>query len=148
MLKMTRKVEYALIVLQHLSQRPQGELTTVKEVCDTYRAPFEVVAKVMQQLSSKKILKSEQGAHGGYLIQCDLSKYSFFDLVQIIEGPVGVVRCLHRKQASNCELFSSCNIVSPVNFLNERLLQFYRELTLSELLRASRKAKTETMAGA
>jgi len=139
--KISRKVEYALIVLQHLSHQPQGQLTTVKEICELYRAPFEVVAKVMQQLANRKMLKSEQGAHGGYLVQCDLSKYSFFDLVQMIEGPVGVVRCLHKSQAQECELYSSCNIVSPVSFLNERLVQFYKDLSLTELLKANRKMK-------
>ncbi len=146
MFKISRKVEYALIVLQHLSHQPQGQLTTVKEVCDKYGAPFEVVAKVMQQLANNKILKSEQGAHGGYLVQCDLSKFSFFELVQIIEGPVGVVKCLHNEQTPNCELFSNCNIVSPLGFLNERLIQFYRDLTLSELLKSHRRNKMPSAA--
>ena len=148
MFKISRKVEYALIVLQHLSHQPQGQLTTVKEVCDKYRAPFEVVAKVMQQLSNKKILKSEQGAHGGYLVQCDLSKFSFFDLVEIIEGPVGLVKCLHNEKAPQCELFSNCNIVSPLSFLNERLIQFYQDLTLTDLLRSQRRNKLPAAAGA
>jgi Rrf2 family protein len=100
-----------------------------------------MVAKVMQQLGHKGILKSEQGAHGGYLVQCDLSKHSFFDLVQMIEGPVGVVKCLQGHESSSCELFSNCNIVSPLNFLNERLMQFYRDLTLADLLKANRKIR-------
>jgi Rrf2 family protein len=145
--KISRKVEYALIVLQHLSHQPQGQLTTVKEVCDKYGAPFEVVAKVMQQLASHKILKSEQGAHGGYLVQCDLSKFSFFNLVEIIEGPVGLVKCLHNEQAPNCELFTNCNIISPLSFLNERLIQFYRDLTLSDLLKSNRRNKFTAAAG-
>lgn len=147
MFKISRKVEYALIVLQHLSHQPQGQLTTVKEVCDKYGAPFEVVAKVMQQLASNKILKSEQGAHGGYLVQCDLSKFSFFSLVEIIEGPVGVVKCLHNDQEPNCDLFASCNIVSPLGFLNEKLIQFYRDLTLADLLKSNRRNKFAATAG-
>ena len=141
MFKISRKVEYALIVLQHLSHEPQGQLTTVKEICEKYRAPFEVVAKVMQQLANHKILKSEQGAHGGYLVQCDLSKFSLFDLVQIIEGPVGVVKCLHDERTPNCELFSNCNIVSPLSYLNEKLIQFYRTLSLNDLLKSQRRNK-------
>ncbi len=141
MFKISRKVEYSLIVLQHLSHQPQGQLTTAKEVCEKYGAPFEVVAKVMQQLSHNKVLKSEQGAHGGYLVQCDLAKLSFFDLIEMIEGSTGVVKCLHREQANECELYSNCNIISPLSYLNEKVEHFYRDLPVSDLLKANRRTK-------
>ncbi|MGE3975037.1 MAG: Rrf2 family transcriptional regulator [Bdellovibrionales bacterium] len=138
MLKITRKIEYSLVALQHLATRHQGELTTAKEISDLYGVPFDVVAKVMQTLAHSSVLKSEQGPSGGYLVQKDLTKISFLDLVEIVEGPMGLARCLHQDKATNCEIYNKCNIVSPISYLNEKLTDFYRQISVSELLKQGR----------
>jgi Rrf2 family protein len=138
MLKITRKIEYSLVALQHLAMSRQGELTTAKEISDTYGLPFDVVAKVMQSLCQSGVLKSEQGPTGGYLVQRDLTKISFFELVETLEGPMGLARCLHHDKPTPCEIASKCNIISPMNYLNEKLSDFYREISISELLKQGR----------
>lgn len=129
--KMNRKLEYALIALKHMSQKTPGELTSAKEVVETTGVPFDATARVMQQLSQAGILRSEQGARGGYSIIKDLSKSSFHDLIVVILGPTGVSKCIH----GECELIETCNIVSPVHVLNKRLIEFYKSLSLKELLK-------------
>ena len=133
MLKITRKIEYSLMALRHMASKYQGELTTAKEVCDAYKTPFDVTSKVMQTMAHKGLLKSEQGAHGGYLILKDLSKFSLYELIQMVEGPVAIVKCLNAGP-NTCELSHSCNIVSPVNTLNEKLVDFYRSLPVIDLI--------------
>ena len=120
--------------------KSQGEITTAKEVADRYEIPFDVMAKVMQTLAQRGVLKSEQGALGGYLVQKDLSKVTFFDFAEMIEGPIGLVRCVHKKNDSNCERIGSCNILSPITYLNERIKDLYKNLTLSELLKQGRRS--------
>lgn len=133
MLKITRKIEYSLMALRHMASKYQGELTTAKEISDSYKAPFDVTSKVMQIMAQRGLLKSEQGAHGGYLVLKDLSKVSVFDLIQMLEGPVAVVKCLISGPAS-CEMHDGCNIISPVNHLNEKLVEFYKNLSVLELI--------------
>jgi Rrf2 family protein len=128
-LKITRKIEYSLSALRHIASKHQGELTTAKEVCDRYGAPFDVLSKVLQTLAQKGVLKSEQGAYGGYLLQKDLSKVSFYDLAEMIEGPMAVVKCLH-SEAPKCDLSSTCNVVSPLTYFNEKLIEFYQSLSV------------------
>lgn len=133
MLKITRKIEYSLMALRHMASKYQGELTTAKEVSDTYKTPFDVTSKVMQTMAQKGLLKSEHGAYGGYLVLKDLSKVSLYDLIQMIEGPLAIVKCLTAGGGS-CELSHSCNIISPVNLLNEKLVDFYRQLPVLDLI--------------
>jgi Rrf2 family transcriptional regulator, nitric oxide-sensitive transcriptional repressor len=138
MLKITRKLEYSLMVLRHTASKYQGELTTAKEVSDTYKTPFDVTSKVMQNLAQKGLLKSEQGAYGGYLLLKDLSKVSLFELIEIVEGPVAIVKCLNDGPAS-CDMSSSCNIISPVQALNDRLIEFYKNLSVLDLIGSQSK---------
>ncbi|KYG60689.1 Rrf2 family transcriptional regulator [Bdellovibrio bacteriovorus] len=130
--KINRKLEYALMALKHMSKKIPGELTSAKEVSDSFNTPFDATARVMQQMAQKGILRAEYGANGGYQITKDLSKVSIHDLVEIIEGPTALVKCLHKE--APCEIQGTCNIVSPITQLNHRLTEFYRSLSLKELL--------------
>ena len=131
--KINRKVEYALIALKHMSSKRPGELTTVKEICNAYGCPFDATSRVMQVLAHKKFLKSEQGAHGGYQILKDLGKVSMYDLIESIVGPVGIAKCLQNEQHS-CDLAVGCNIISPINHLNDQIIEFYKGINIHSLL--------------
>jgi Rrf2 family transcriptional regulator, nitric oxide-sensitive transcriptional repressor len=133
MTRMNRKLEYALMALKHMSAKIPGELTSAKEVVDVTGVPFDATARVMQTMANRGLLRSEHGAHGGYVIVRDLSKVSLFDLYEMILGKMEVARCLHGD--GTCELEGHCNIQSPINFLHRRVTDFYRGLSLAELLR-------------
>lgn len=130
--KMNRKLEYSLMALKHMSQKMPGELTTAKEVSEAYHAPFDATARVMQMMAQRGVLKSEQGATGGYQITRDLSKISLQELLSIIQGPTKIAKCIHKGEL--CEMESNCNIISPIFNLNQKLNEFYKNLTLRELL--------------
>ncbi len=143
--KINRKLEYALMALKYMSQKIPGELTSAKEVSDAFHTPFDATARVMQQMAQKGgILRAEYGANGGYQITKDLAKISIHDLVEIIEGPTALVKCLHKE--SPCEIQGTCNIVSPITNLNHRLTEFYKSLSLKDLLveRTAMPAKKAT----
>ncbi|RYZ82981.1 MAG: Rrf2 family transcriptional regulator [Proteobacteria bacterium] len=133
--KINRKVEYALISLKHMRAKTPGELTTAKEIATLYGCPFDVISRVLQTLGKKGIVRSEQGAYGGYQINKDLARVSFFELNEVILGRVAVAKCIHTEAGETpCEMRGTCNIVSPVNTLNKKLLEFYRGLSVAELL--------------
>jgi len=119
-----------------MSQKVPGELTTAKEVSESYHAPFDATARVMQLMAQRGFLKSEHGATGGYQITKDLGKVSLLELFDVIQGPTQIAKCLSKSES--CEIQSSCNIISPIGHLNQRLNQFYQNLTLKELLMGSK----------
>ncbi len=125
------------MALKFLLGRRPGEVTPVKTLCDELGAPFDPMAKVLQSLSHAGVLKSEKGAQGGYLIIKDLKKVSYFELNEILMGPVEVIKCL--KASSPCELMDTCNIQSPLTVLNEKVIGFYKSISLHEILAPSSK---------
>lgn len=130
--KLNRKVEYALMALKYMSGKYAGHLTTVKEICAATHIPFDATSRVMQQMAQNNILKSEQGAHGGYLLVQDLSKVSFYQILEIIEGPTQIVRCASGKKT--CEFLAKCNMTSPLQNLNSKITDFFRELSVADVL--------------
>jgi len=145
--KINRKLEYALMGLKHMRTKQPGELTTVKEISAVYGCPFEATSKVMQVLSQKGLVRSEQGAHGGYQLIRDLNRISVYELMEAVVGPVEIARCLQGDEPGACELRDSCNVVSPVSILNRKLIEFYRGLMLGELLDSRPQTRPSASAG-
>ena len=86
MLKITKKVEYALIAVRHLKETPK-DLVPVSEISNLYGIPRELLAKTMQQLASKNIVKSVKGPRGGYrptLQSSETNLNDFFEIIKII----------------------------------------------------------------
>ncbi|PIS11057.1 MAG: Rrf2 family transcriptional regulator [Bdellovibrio sp. CG10_big_fil_rev_8_21_14_0_10_47_8] len=130
--KLNRKLEYSLMALKHMSEKPMGELTSAKEVSESYHAPFDATARVMQMMAQKGLLRAEHGAFGGYLITRDLSKVTLNDLLEVIQGPTKIAKCMGK--VDPCEMQTSCNIISPVHQLNKKLNEFYQGMSLKDLL--------------
>ena len=130
MIKINRKVEYALMVLKLMKEKPAIELTTAREVCDRYETPFDTTAKVMQQMNGAGILHSHKGVKGGYTLARDLSSVSYIELVELIEGKSFMMDC----HEGPCDLIHKCNISQPIKRLNDYLISIFTTLTLNELL--------------
>lgn len=134
MLKVNRKVEYGLVALKHMTGKPKGQLTSVREICEHFGTPFDPVAHVMRILNAEGLVKSEQGAHGGYRLQDHVLDVTFGDFIEIVEGhPLAFTDCL-REEDCRCSMMDRCNIISPMHQFHDRLMSFLRSIRLSDLL--------------
>jgi Rrf2 family protein len=131
-LRINKKVEYAMMVLKFLALKPHDELVTARDICKEFNTPFDSTAKVMQKLNTANILNSAKGIKGGYSLKKKLSNVTYMDLVKVIEGDqVGRV-C--ESNNGKCENYEFCNIISPVENLNHQVFSFLNTLKLDELL--------------
>ncbi|MFZ4714392.1 MAG: RrF2 family transcriptional regulator [Bacteriovoracaceae bacterium] len=133
MIKINRKVEYALMCLKHMGSLHSEELTSARELCDLYHMPFDTVSKVMQQMNSVQILHSVKGVKGGYTLAKPLSQITYMELSELIEGKSFEMKC-ESNHGGPCELINTCNIISPVQKINFHVAGLFKELTLEELL--------------
>lgn len=132
MLKVNKKVEYALMTLKFMAEKEGDELTSAREICDKFKTPFDTTAKVMQMMNSHNILNSVKGIKGGYSISRDLATLSYLELAKLVEGKDLGSICQTNKGL--CDLHGKCNIVNPMMTLSERLNYFLSTLSVKELL--------------
>lgn len=135
MIKLSRKVEYSLMALQYMAQKPKDSLTTAKELSQYFKVSFEVMARCLQKLSQNNLLKAQTGAQGGYLILNHWESTSILDLFEWVDGPSALVRCIKGK--SHCHFSKQCGLVDPVIQLNQEIRAFFKNQTLGTLLLSS-----------
>lgn len=137
MFKLTRKIEYCLMIIAHMARQRKKDpsvFVNVTKIAKIYGIPQMNTSKAIQHLTRVGFVESRQGIHGGYKLSCQLAKVSLFDLIEIVEGPFGIVKCLHGNDKNSCSYFSNCNIASPMQRLNNKLVSFYKKITLEELI--------------
>ena len=110
MLKLTRKLEYALIALRHMQDK-RDTFISAKEMADMYLIPQELLAKTLQQMAKLNYIKAAHGPRGGYRMRKGLTEISLTQFIEDIEGPIGLVDC---NINSDCVQLDNCNIRMPI----------------------------------
>jgi Rrf2 family protein len=134
MIRLNRTTEYALIALQHMSQKQAQDATAVtsaREVSDLFGLPFEITAKTLQRMKDTGLILSAQGAKGGYLLQKNLSEITLARFLEWMEDPQQVVACA--TSPTPCEYSPKCVINGPMVVLNDKIQKFLGEIRLSDL---------------
>ena len=129
MLKLTRKLEYALIALRHMQDK-RDTFISAKEIADLYLIPRELLAKTLQQMAKLNYIKAAQGPRGGYRMRKGLTEISLTRFIEDIEGPIGLVKC---SIDSDCTQIDLCNIKSPINKINNNIRDLLSKTTLNEI---------------
>jgi Rrf2 family protein len=145
MLTLTRKTDYALIALTHLAQDP-GECSSAREVASLYEMPLPLLMNVLKQLSQRGLTRSVRGPRGGYTLAKDPSEITLNDIIQAVEGPIHLVRCVPRRDGRGfigvkhgCELMTRCPVRSSIHRVHHKLIEFLGEVSLADIVEKSER---------
>ncbi len=135
MIHFNRKTEYALMAIEHMLQK-QGQLpglSSVREISEQHRIPYPLLAKVLQKLSVKGLIKSVQGTKGGYILAKNPSDMTVASIVEIFEGPFAVAECFNGEKIT-CPQWEGCSIRTPFSELNNKIYHLLSETTVADLV--------------
>ena len=129
MLKLTRKLEYALIALRHMQDKGDTFISA-KEIAETYLIPKELLSKTLQQMARLNYIKAAQGPLGGYRIRKGLTEISMTQFMEDLEGPIGIVDC---NINSDCIQLDNCNIRLPIKQINNNIRAIFNEIRVGDI---------------
>lgn len=83
----SKSCEYAIKAMIFVSQKSKDEGNVgVKEIAKGIDAPEHFIAKILQDLSKKKLLNSMKGPNGGFYMNQGNLKSSLADIVKAVDG--------------------------------------------------------------
>jgi Rrf2 family protein len=131
MLRLSKKADYALMAMKHLTVRTDVSSASAREIAEAYDIPVELMAKVLQRLVRRGLLASHQGTRGGYRLSRAASLISVADVIQAIDGPLTVTAC--SSDAENCGQYSKCSIRDPLWRIKDRIVAALATCSLQEM---------------
>ncbi len=105
-MQLSRKADYALRAVKHLSTLPKGKLASINIIATAEVIPREFLAKILKDLTRSSILMSFQGVTGGYRLAGAPKDVSFLDVIEAIEGPIHINLCT--EGACGCDQSEEC----------------------------------------
>jgi len=135
MFQLSKKVEYALIALRFMASGGKGRVYTTKEIADKNQLSYELLAKIMQKLTRKGFVSSQQGVHGGYLLARDAGEVKISAVINAIEekNTVTIIQC-EASTPEDCNIYTSCTIKDPLVKLQNSIKKVFDELTILEMV--------------
>lgn len=133
MFRISRKTEYAALAVEYMVGK--GGLASVREISDHFHIPYHLLAKILQRLASRGVLKSTYGTKGGYRLNRDPTEVNLADIVSIFEGDLGMTNC-SRPEEPSCPQLLECSIRNPLSEINHKIFDLLKQTTLADLVRA------------
>lgn len=132
---MSRKADYALLILSFLYQRKEGG--TARAIAEQFGLSPSFVANILKELCSKGFVASHRGVKGGYALARDASMISLAELLETVEDGFHLTVCnQHTDTGTNtdaCSHSSSCTVKGPMAEVHQRLMGVLRGVMLVEL---------------
>jgi Rrf2 family protein len=82
----SRSTEYAIRALIPLAQVSDGSYTMVKSIAEQENIPTHFLAKILQQLARKGLLKSSKGPLGGFSLNLPADEIRLLDIIEALDG--------------------------------------------------------------
>ncbi|MDN5924888.1 MAG: SUF system Fe-S cluster assembly regulator [Xanthomonadales bacterium] len=92
MLRVSRLTDYATLLMTCLASAP-GEIVSAVQLADSARLETPTVSKLLKLLTHAGLVESFRGAAGGYRLARPADSISVAEVVEAVEGPIGMTDC-------------------------------------------------------
>jgi Rrf2 family iron-sulfur cluster assembly transcriptional regulator len=132
---------YGIRAVVYLASQPAAESKTgIKKISSELKLPAPFLAKILQQLAKQKILTSSKGPHGGFSFLKDPRKITLIDIVNSIDGPYTLTRCImHNGSCDGENSEKHCALHNDYDKPRADLIKLFSKMTIHELAKKSIK---------
>ena len=134
MLRVSRLTDYATVVMTCIATHPEEVLSTA-QIADEAHLELPTVSKLLKALGHAGLVASFRGVNGGYRLARDAREISLAQIVEALEGPIGMTECSLAE--GQCDRESRCNVRGSWQQVNGVLANALRAVSLADMLKPS-----------
>lgn len=156
MIKISKKADYAVLIMANLAMRqlqeeenqlegdaqgeegtPPAPLASAQEVASATHLSKALVANLLKCLTKAELLDSVRGVAGGYRLARPMGAINLAQILEAVEGPMRLVECASEATLEDelqCSLSGSCPSRGAMRVVHDRVARLMEEIHLPELL--------------
>ncbi len=93
-MEISRRTDYGVRVILDLATMPDDGRASTQEIADRQQIPSPFLAKIISQLSLSGLVTTYRGAGGGVSLARPPSEISLLEVIEALDGPIRLNRCL------------------------------------------------------
>lgn len=110
-MQLTLAGEYAIRTMIHLAENEDRDIITIREIAEQQNIPEKFLRKIISKLCAAGLIKTYRGNGGGISFQKKAEEITPFEIIQAVEGPLALNKCLiDREFCSNTRWCSVHNL--------------------------------------
>jgi Rrf2 family protein len=129
---MSRKADYALLILSYLYEKPEGGCA--REIADRFGLSKGFVANILKELCAKGLVASHRGVKGGYVTRRPAEDVHLAELLEALDGPFHLAEC-NRAEPDPCSHSGACTVKGAIAEVHRRIRDLLSRVTLAEIFR-------------
>jgi Rrf2 family protein len=133
----SRECEYALKAVMYLALKAEGEMTSIKELSKKLNIPYHFLAKILQSLAHRGLLKSQKGPAGGFALGMPPKEITLFHIVEAIDGVDFTNKCV--LGFPECSGKNPCSVHDKWGVLRDQIYDMLISKNIAQMAKEMRK---------
>ena len=133
MFQIKARVDYGLMIMLELARRPKFILS-LTGLAKRLGISSVYLIQISQSLTKAGLIKSKEGAQGGYILAKPAGQISLLSIIEALEGNIAA-RCL--SAGKQCACFSGCQARGVWGLILSDIRLTLKKRTLASLLKKS-----------
>lgn len=137
-MRITSESDYALRIITAMSKK--DGVTDAKTLAEETNVTLRFTLKILNKLVGGGIAESYKGAKGGYKLKLSADDISLKMIIELIDGPIAIVRCL--ESAECCSLNqdkTACEYHHIFDYISLDLASKLGKITISDVINKNYK---------
>lgn len=132
-MRITQEADYALRVILYLTRADYGAKVDASTIAESEGIPLRFLLKLLRKLIHPGIIKSFRGVNGGYALNRLPEEISLKDVIEAIDGPICVNRCLTNPEVCNAKKNGNCDVHKALQGIQKNLFLDLGKINFKDL---------------
>ena len=132
-MRLSNLADYAVVMLA-AAARSDGARLSATCLAEQTGVPLPTAQKLVGRLAAAGVILSSRGSGGGFRLARDPSAISLADIVEAMEGPIGMTECSVAQ--GHCDRQSQCGVSESWRSVSGAVGGVLRAMTLAQMLAA------------
>lgn len=133
-MNINQATDYGFRAVLFLAQQPRGVVVEAQTIANSQVVPMRFLLKIMPSLIKAGIVRSQRGVGGGYALAREPKDITLLDVLEAIEGPIYVNRCLLDEVLCSKQGPPSCQVHQVLAEIQQRLSNDFASYNFADLM--------------
>ena len=132
-MRITLESDYALRILTAMAS--YDSVTDAKTISNDTSVTIRFTLKILHKLVQADLVQSFKGVNGGYKLKIEANKISLKQVIELIDGPIAIARCLDSDEGCslNCDK-SACDYHHIFDIISIELAAKLNKITIQDVI--------------
>lgn len=133
-MRIIQEADYALRAIYYLCTLEPGGRVSANIIAEEQNIPVRFLLKLLQKLRDAGLVESFMGVNGGYALKKNLKDITLLEVIEAVDGPIYINRCLYNPEECNNIGLDNCSIYKALFYVQENLKKDLESINFQNIL--------------